>query len=279
MSPVQQVLLRLAAAVAVLAAPVLVGAWQVEPVALGHVGHLVGETPGASIPWDGRPIAAYFLHEVAYNATRDATLAGALLCSHDPCGPLVWVRGNDTGRGPFVLRTDARRLTVEDVTPPGATASDPQGPASGTPRPVTPPSPQHGPRPSLYDRVDAAIAEPFTVEPALPYAIRASLLVVAPLPLLALAPQEVAWWRRGLVLAGVAAGWTFAFVEREETWGLLVYGFLVVLLAAVAGLALVVLALARRRLSPEALAVLGFAVAFLAAIGALTPYFPVEGGE
>ncbi|HWH09276.1 MAG TPA: hypothetical protein VNX21_08755, partial [Candidatus Thermoplasmatota archaeon] len=164
----------------------------------------------------------------------------------------------------------------EDVTPP----EPPAPPAPDPSRPVTTTQPRsHGPRPSPYDVVGVAIAEPFEARPALPVAVAASLLRAAPLLLLALVPAGIAAWRRGIIAAGAAAGWGVAFLEREETWGLLLYVMLVPLLLLGALVALAYAALRHRRLQPEALAVVAAAVAFVAAITALKPYFPVEGGE
>lgn len=273
MGPGAQVALRLLAVVAMIPALVLVSAAQHAPASLAHATWGLGETPGDAMEARG-PYAVAFLDDLTYNATRDATLAGALICSHAPCGPLVWVRGNLTGKGPFLLQPASGRLTVEDVTPPPA-RSDADAPRSPSPPPFRP----HGENPSQYDHVRVAIAEPFDAEPAAPHALRASLLALAPLPLLALAPQGIPVWRRGLVLAGVALGWGLAFAEREETWGLLGYYFLLGLATVGALLTLLGVGLARRRVQPEAVAVLAFTLSFFAAIAALKPYFPVAGGE
>lgn len=250
-----------------------------DPPAQPHpIEFALGASPDG-IPWDGRPIAAAFLAPIVYNETRDATLAGFLICSHHFCGPLVWVHGNVTKGGPFVLRTDADRLSLEMLAYPAPPAQNASAdPSQPMPTPTSP-SPRLGPAPTQYDGVNQAIAQTFEASPGLPIATAASLLRVAPLLLLALAPQGLPWWRRSAIPAAVFAGWWLAYNARQETWGLLAYDFFLGLAFLSALIILISVAILRRPLHPEVLAIFALTLAFFMAISALKPYFPVEGGE
>lgn len=95
-------------AIGVVLVTLLSPTWPPAPSSL----HGFADVPaGGSVPHDGRVFAVAFLEPLAYNATRDTTLAGALVCSHRPCGPLVWLNGDRTGRGPFLLESDAATFT------------------------------------------------------------------------------------------------------------------------------------------------------------------------
>lgn len=264
----------LALVVLCIAASVGVQIVQEEPASLHGLGVADrGSPPNETIPWDGREFAVAFLTALEYNATRDATLAGTLVCSHRACGPLVWVEGNVSGYGPFLLRPTADVLTFEDLRPP---PQPPRDPASSAPTFTTPTSPSHSGGPS-YEGVTYAIAEPFEARPALPVGLRAAALAVAPLFLVAFAPAGLAWWKRGLFVLPVATGGYLASQAAGTGWGVL--GYLAILGPAllISAPTLVIMAILLKRISPWALGVLLLSVAFFVALSAVEPYVPFAG--
>lgn len=235
--------------------------------------------PNATYAWDGAPIVVGALQPIEYNETRDATLAGALVCSHKPCGPLVWIRGNVTGPRPFVLRPSADALTLEELDQPRQEPSPtPSGDGSSGPVFVSPtPSSPRGM--SRWGTVGFAVAQPFEAEPAQPVALGAAALRVAPLLLLALVPGRAPRWQHALVLGAVVLGAWMAYGLHDDSWAALLPGLVIGLVAAASALGLVVVAVAKRRVSPFATAGLALGFAFFGAISVLAAYAPVVGGE
>lgn len=287
-------LLQVLLLVAFLAAPSAVALLQERPLTLHGVqwstpdggtwdpdaqrwrgGGLVYAPENATASLGGRRVVVAMLQPLEYNATRDATLAGSLICSHALCGPLVWVKGDRTGRGPFLLEPPTDTLHLENLSEPAA-PSPPAQPGDGQTTTTVSPTYQGG---YSYQSITFAVAEPFDVRPALPLALAAAALRIAPLLGLALVPGRAPWHRHAVILGGVAAGALLAWLVHDDPWAGLFYGFpvLIVAMASFAGLGVV--ALVHRRVSTWGVAGMGLAFTFFHAITVLGWYAPVEGGE
>lgn len=258
-----------------IAAAIGINVVQEEPASL-HVLGVSGLSapPSQSLAWDGRAFAVAFLDPQEYNGTRDATLAGTLVCSHKACGPLVWVKGNVSGRGPFLLRPTSESFSFEDLRPP---PPPPRNASSNATTPTPPTSPGYLSGGPTYEGVPYAIAETFDVQPALPVAYRAGALAVAPLLLVAFAPAGLSAWKRALFVVPVGIGAYLASQAAGTGWGELGYVFILGPALVVSALTLVIMAILLKRVSPWALAVLALSFAFFVALSAIGPYVPVAG--
>lgn len=221
--------------------------------------------PNATLAWDGRAFAVAFLWSIEYNATRDATLAGARVCSHDPCWPLVWVRGRlDGSPGPFLLVPTSDVLTLESTHALRESRTD--GPVA----------PTTYAQDSPYDRVAYAIAEPFVVEDARLPSYASAALVVAPLALAALVPAGLRGWQRALLVVPVAAAIPLALHAVALGLGALVYTMTFGLLW-LGSLGLLLLLSLAGRVHAGPLAGFLLASAFFFALGLVSDFHPSAG--
>lgn len=229
--------------------------------------------PTGNVSWNGSPFAVAFLQPLAYNATRDATLAGTRVCSHKPCGPLVWIAGNHTRTlGPFLLTPTSSILTFEDVRPAPPAPSN-----ASAPKPTTPSTFARHATSLPYDRVGFAIAEPFHARSALPAALLATAATLAPLLLLGLAPADLAWRQRALYAIPVALGGWIGYEASGAGWGALIPMLFLGLAGLGAAGALLLVAALRGRVSPWALGVLALSVAFVLGLNTMSAYHPPAG--
>jgi len=285
---VRPLLVRLGIVVALLAATLAVAQLQRLPESLYPVSWSVDRS--GSAPEDlnltlpaARSYAVSFAQPLVYNATRDATLAGSLVCSHRACGPLLWIKGDWTAtRGPLVLRTDATTLAFEETarSEPPPVAPTPERNAS-EPVVTTATSPQapapYGDVPTRYDGVRYAIASPFEARDAKPLAVGAAALRLAPVALLAAAPLGVALWRRALIVVAAPLGGWMAFSAQAAGMGGILHVFVALATLMASAVAFVVVLAWRRRVSATALAGLAFGVAFLVTLPVAYAYLPLAG--